>query len=100
MGFPTPADARRWLELRDTDPAAFAALHPMAQEIAQDYDDRQAARDRRPTQPWARRDERSDQLLALRDSDRQEDRDRFSALPGHVIDELVTYEDVVGKVAK
>lgn len=96
MSFPSAADARRWLALRDTDPIAWAALHPRAREMAQDYDDAVAAQEHRPAESWSRRDERSDELLTLRDGD-EEARKRFLALPDHVRDKLQTYEDVVGR---
>lgn len=100
MGFPNEVEASRWLALRDDDPAAFAALHPRAQEIAQDYADIQAAHEHRPPEKWSRRHEQKDGLLALRDSKEAADRDRFAALPDRTRDELQVYEDVVGKVAK
>lgn len=96
MAFPTSEDARKWLALRDTDPAAFAQLPARAQDMAQMYADMEAAREHRPAEKFGdpRRDPRSEELLALRDSDSKDDQARFRALPDRTRDELQAYEDV------
>ena len=96
MSFPSDADALRWLELKRTNPVAYDALPERAKEMAVMAEDMQAAREHRPAERWSRRDDESDRLLTLRDGD-DEARKQWAALPDHVRDRVLLYEDVVGR---